>query len=300
MTAPILLTLISIAFIVLIIVITVISIKGWSSEPKKDSSTLILPPALPVSTNTSNQQVDSSFSQKVQDYTVKQSQVESLMKMELAKIDTMDGVDFEAYVADLLRSKGYITTVTKASGDQGVDIVAEKAGTRFAVQVKRQSQKVSRRAVADAVAGKVLYECSRAMVITNNYFQGGAEQLAYANNCELVDRDRLTRWIQQQLIGHMGNGKAAPAPSAQLGLATEPPRAPVNSHIQTIQVSSDNRNYIDNILRTHLERGYQGFIVYPIAWNHLFIHRTYESLSKRFSKYSYSFDRRVHELRRFV
>lgn len=288
MTAPIL-PIVGIAFIVLIVVIIAIASRDKHREAEKDFSPSSPSPVLTVSTDTSIQHSNSSFSQKVQDYTAKQANTEYLAEMELAKVDIMDGVDFEAYVANLLRGRGYITTVTKASGDQGVDIVAQKAGVRFAIQVKRQSQKVSRRAVADAVAGKVLYDCSKAMVITNNYFQGGAEQLAYANDCELVDRDELISWIQQQIIGHMGNkdiGKGTTTSSLQIGFATKPLTASVIAHIQTIQVSSDDRSYIDNILRTHLERGHQGFIVYPIAWNHLFIHRTHETLSKRFSKYS--------------
>ncbi len=120
----------------------------------------------------------------------------NLLTHTLTQLDLLDGHSFESYVAELLRRQGYIVTRTKTSGDLGVDLVAEKYPLRYAVQVKRQSAPVSRRAVSDAVAGKAYYACNAAMVITNNYFSRGAVELARATGCQLVDRDELTHWIR--------------------------------------------------------------------------------------------------------
>jgi len=111
------------------------------------------------------------------------------------EIDRLDGTAFEGFVANLLTRRGYRVEQTGKSGDMGVDLVAEKAPYRFAVQVKRQSQPVSRRAVSDAVAGKAQYRCNAAMVVTNHYFSMGAQQLARSNGCKLVDRNTLADWI---------------------------------------------------------------------------------------------------------
>jgi restriction system protein len=115
----------------------------------------------------------------------------------LEDIDNMSGHAFEQYVARLLQDQGYRATLTKGSGDFGVDIVAQKNGARYAVQCKRQRKVVSRRAISDAVAGKHYYDCSEAMVVTNSYFTPGAIELARSTRCILVDRDKLAEWIAE-------------------------------------------------------------------------------------------------------
>jgi len=47
------------------------------------------------------------------------------------------------------------------------------------------------------VAGMQHYRCTKAMVITNNYFTPGAETLARSTGCLLVDRDTLAKWISE-------------------------------------------------------------------------------------------------------
>lgn len=127
----------------------------------------------------------------------------------LSDVDNMDGIAFEHYVANLLRSEGYSKVeVSKASGDFGVDITASKSSLRYAIQVKRYSGTVSRRAVSDAVAGKGHYSCDSAMVITNSYLSKQSKEFAASVRCEIVDRDILGEWIlrfqasgpQEQLI----------------------------------------------------------------------------------------------------
>ncbi len=115
--------------------------------------------------------------------------------IQLADIDQMPGIQFEHYVARLYQHRGYNTQVTKGSNDFGVDIIASKWGERLAVQVKRHSKRVSRRAVSDSVAGLKHYGCNGAVVVTNNYFGRGAIALARSNSCQLVDRDMLAHWI---------------------------------------------------------------------------------------------------------
>ena len=110
-------------------------------------------------------------------------------------LDRLDGSAFEAYVEDLLRRRGYRVQHTGKTGDLGVDLIAEKSPFRYAVQVKRQSQPVSRHAVSDAVAGMAQYRCNAAMVVTNNLFSPGAQELAHSNGCKLVDRNVLADWM---------------------------------------------------------------------------------------------------------
>ena len=118
-----------------------------------------------------------------------------LRAIKLSDIDNMDGIEFEHYISRLLKHREFKAEVTKASGDLGVDVIAQKNDLKYAVQIKRYNEPVSRRAVSDAVAGKYHYGCNAAMVVTNNYFTEGAKELAQSTGCELVDRETLTEWI---------------------------------------------------------------------------------------------------------
>ena len=121
-----------------------------------------------------------------------------LRAIDLAAIDSMDGLSFEHYVAELLRHEGYAeVAVSRASGDFGVDIVASRDGKKYAIQVKRYTGTVSRRAISDAVAGMSHYGCNAAMVITNSYLSKPAMEFATSVGCTLVNRDQLGEWIMR-------------------------------------------------------------------------------------------------------
>jgi restriction system protein len=126
---------------------------------------------------------------------LRERQTRRLRALQIADIDNMNGIDFEHYVARLLQNQGFSVTVTRASGDLGVDVLAQKPAIKYSVQVKRQSDPVSRRAISDAVAGKFHYGCSAAMVVTNSFFTPGAKTLANSTSCALIDRDKLAEWI---------------------------------------------------------------------------------------------------------
>ena len=121
-----------------------------------------------------------------------------LCGLELADVDGMTGVEFEKYVGRLLEFQGYKVQFTKASGDYGVDILAQMDGRHFAIQLKRYAESVGREAISDAVTGMLKYrKDAKAMVITNSYFTKQAREVAELNNCRLVDRSDLSDWIVQ-------------------------------------------------------------------------------------------------------
>jgi restriction system protein len=116
--------------------------------------------------------------------------------IQISSIDSMSGIEFEHYLQRLLTHRGYQVQVTKGSGDLGVDLIAIGNNEKYAIQAKRyEDNKVSRRAISDAVAGMGHYGCNRAMVITNNYFTSDAIKLAQSTGCILIDRNTLANWI---------------------------------------------------------------------------------------------------------
>src|SRR5207247_1340037 len=92
----------------------------------------------------------------------------------IANIDSMTGVEFESYLKMLLSSRGYSVSMMGGSSDLGVDLIASRGAERVAIQVKRYSGAVSRRAISDAVAGMQHYRCNRAMVVASSHFTPGA------------------------------------------------------------------------------------------------------------------------------
>lgn len=118
-------------------------------------------------------------------------------------LDTMDGWKFEIFCADILRKNGYRNVrVTSGSGDQGVDVLAERDGIKYAVQCKRFAQPVSNKAIQEVYAGMKYYNCHVGIVMTNNYFTQSAKQLASANGIILWDRDYLMGFIENSNGNH--------------------------------------------------------------------------------------------------
>lgn len=116
-------------------------------------------------------------------------------KINIHNIDFMDPLDFEKFIMELYKEKGYSAKLTSINGDQGCDVILDKFGERTVVQVKRYNNLVGNKAVQEIVAAKAFYDASKAMVITNNYFTSSAQQLGKANNVELVDRIKLIALI---------------------------------------------------------------------------------------------------------
>ncbi len=115
-----------------------------------------------------------------------------------ADFDDMDGWEFEEYIAELLMRNGFThVEVTRGSGDQGVDILAQRDGVSYAVQCKHYISKISNKAVQEAYAGAKFYGCEVPVVITNSYFFPSALELGDEIGVKLWDRDELGQLIRK-------------------------------------------------------------------------------------------------------
>ena len=94
---------------------------------------------------------------------------------------------------------GYEAQVTKASGDQGIDVIAEKDGFKIGIQAKCYSGSVSNSAIQEAVAGLQYYNLDKTIVVTNSSYTASAIKLAEANGIVLWDRNILTEKISELL-----------------------------------------------------------------------------------------------------
>jgi len=119
-------------------------------------------------------------------------------KPDLAYVDKLGHNEFEDFVAELLKTRGYAQVkVTQASGDFGVDVIAHKNEMKYGIQVKHYSGNVRFKAVQEVVTGIQFHECQVAMVVTNSYFTNQAKEGARKVACELIDRDTLKCWLEE-------------------------------------------------------------------------------------------------------
>ena len=108
----------------------------------------------------------------------------------------MEGHQFEYFCADILKKNNFTNvSVTPGSGDQGVDILAEKSGIKYAIQCKSYTSPLSNKPIQEVNAGKTFYNCHVGVVMTNSTFTPGAEDLAKATNVLLWDKN-----IVQQIL----------------------------------------------------------------------------------------------------
>lgn len=122
---------------------------------------------------------------------------EMLAKSNISDVDNMTGRTFEKFLHALYTKLGYQSTLTRTSGDYGADLILRKDGLVIAVQAKHSKNKISISAVQEIIGAKKYYQATKIAVVTNNYFTKPAQNLAEANNVELIDRTQLAFLICQ-------------------------------------------------------------------------------------------------------
>ncbi|HEY8070490.1 MAG TPA: restriction endonuclease [Methylocystis sp.] len=107
--------------------------------------------------------------------------------------EDMSPREFEHYCAAVLREMKWKARVTQASGDQGVDIVAEKRGVRIVIQCKKYSKPVGNRAVQEIVAAIAHEGARRGVVVATADYTPAAVKLAASNQVLLLHHADLHR-----------------------------------------------------------------------------------------------------------
>lgn len=88
------------------------------------------------------------------------------------------GLSFEAECAALLELHGWEVSMTKASGDQGADILASTGNVTVAIQCKNRLEPAGNRSVQEAISGKYYYGTKFSAVISTNGYTNAAIELA--------------------------------------------------------------------------------------------------------------------------
>lgn len=128
----------------------------------------------------------------------KRQRIESLLHRDAVRdeISHMSGLEFERFMADLFRRKGYAVQQTRATGDQGVDLLLDIDDKKVAVQLKRWTGPVGNAAVQATFAGITHYQADKGWIITTSTFTKSARQLAESTRVRLIDGKELADWLE--------------------------------------------------------------------------------------------------------
>lgn len=128
-------------------------------------------------------QIVADMMDKVQKERPKIDEEEELDWQELEECH-INPYEFECNCKKILEKAGWTARTTPKSGDQGVDVIAQKQDKLIVVQCKLYNQPVGNKAVQEIVAGRTYYHADYAAVVSNNTFTKSARQLA--KSCDVI------------------------------------------------------------------------------------------------------------------
>lgn len=103
----------------------------------------------------------------------------------------LDGEEYERIVGHLFTELGWKISFTPRTGDQGVDLVAERGRRRVAVQCKRYIGSVGNAAVQEVHSGGAFYECNECIVVSSGNFTRAALQLAQSLGVKCLHHEQV-------------------------------------------------------------------------------------------------------------
>ncbi|MGD0842249.1 MAG: restriction endonuclease [Candidatus Acidiferrales bacterium] len=137
-------------------------------------------------------------------------------------LQNLTGIQFEELITALLARLGFHAQMTKASGDGGIDIVAELdrplVGGTYMIQCKRFSPRSLVGApVVREFHGSVSARPNavKGILITTSGFTTQATDFAHAVGLELIDGEQLSSLLSEQGMSAAKSGSAAPVRSSR-------------------------------------------------------------------------------------
>jgi len=104
--------------------------------------------------------------------------------------------DFEYFVAELFRLRGFDASVTQASRDHGHDLVLRKQRKVYLCEVKHYADtKIGEAKIRDFAGALSLAGVSRGAYVTSSLFTKSAYEAAGDLDIELIDQRELKKWI---------------------------------------------------------------------------------------------------------
>jgi len=114
-------------------------------------------------------------------------------KISIETIDLMSHNEFQYYLAELFKRKGYKLISVHQSREKGIDLITEKNSMKIGIQVKKDIDLVGREAIKELITGIPYYQLQVGYAITNHYYNDEAKMLADVFKITLWDRDQLIK-----------------------------------------------------------------------------------------------------------
>lgn len=121
--------------------------------------------------------------------------------IDLNDLELVSGYEFEHILAEILSRVEGDATVTKASGDQGVDVVWFRDTTTVGIQAKayNKNNPVGNSAVQEIYTGATVrgseYSIDTPAVVTTSRYTDGAREAADNSDVILYGRSELKQWL---------------------------------------------------------------------------------------------------------
>ncbi len=112
-------------------------------------------------------------------------------EQKMEQISKMDKTQFVVFVARLFSKKGYQVKLTPVFANHNVDVLLTHLGTTIAVGVVHSQTVLSAEQIQPVLLGAPFYDASEVIVVTNNYYDRSAVDLAKRKGVSLVDRTLL-------------------------------------------------------------------------------------------------------------
>lgn len=107
----------------------------------------------------------------------------------------MNPRQFEEYVCEYFRKRGYKAEVTSYTGDCGVDVFATKGKEKLAIQAKMygsSTRKINRQCVMELHGAKDYFDCTKAVIATNGALLAGAITVAKKLGIQIIYLNKLS------------------------------------------------------------------------------------------------------------
>jgi hypothetical protein len=113
-----------------------------------------------------------------------------------------DGWVFERQLAELLRQEGWISTATRGSGDEGVDLILTAGQVKVVVQCKAHSKPIGPGPVRELFGTLVHQGATEAWLVSTAGFSSAARAWAAGKNIRLLTISEILR--DRQLVSASG------------------------------------------------------------------------------------------------
>lgn len=109
----------------------------------------------------------------------------------------LTGVEYENKIASMINKEtSWTAELTKASGDQGADLLLTKGPIKIVIQTKYHKSPIGNSAVQEAYAAQRFYNSDLSIVVSNSGFTKSAEELSQSTGVKLMTDSQLLDFLK--------------------------------------------------------------------------------------------------------